>query len=211
MLERQYRYLTEAEFQQEAIEYTAEQLKEYGLYEKHINHFAKLRSRAMSHRALQLFAKVSISLLVLAIPIIVGFYLEERSLASRSDISMLPDLAHKDVPRLEEKRSSIFNRLLWRTGLLKSDNNVTWVFSAPLTSHPPQNDSQSPTLSPATTQEELQREVEVEEGDPTVSHITVYEDTTLPSMQGMNIFSFAYSVAVDFLSRTFSWGDSTKE
>jgi len=98
VLERQYRYLTEAEFQQEAIEYTAEQLKEYGLYEKHINHFAKLRSRAMSHRALQLFAKVSISLLVLAIPIIVGFYLEERSLASRSDISMLPDLAHKDVP-----------------------------------------------------------------------------------------------------------------
>lgn len=54
----------------------------------------------------------------------------------------------------------------------------------------------------------VQAQERVEEGK--VNPVGVYEQPSftfsiIPSMEGMNIFSFAYSAAIDFLSRTFGW------
>jgi hypothetical protein len=96
---RRRRYLTEQEYQREAADYTRQQLKKSGLYYKHAYHFWRLGSRDSFSRLRPHLVKFLIAFLVLAIPIVLGLFLvEDAPFGSKPDVSMLPDLAHKQEP-----------------------------------------------------------------------------------------------------------------
>jgi hypothetical protein len=213
VMPRRRRYLTEAEYQREAADYTKQQLKQSGIYYKHAYHFWRLRSRDSADLLRQHLVKVLIALAVLIVPIVLGLYLanDGGSFGSKPDVSMLPDLAQNKFPSnaaAAEEQShqgrSLFNRLMRRAGLAAKRENDTLV-PAPLAA----KDAAKPIPSPVAQQKQEQQQQKGE----TVNHIGVYEEpglgfSILPSMEGMNIFSFAYTAAIDFFSKTFGWESS---
>jgi hypothetical protein len=100
IMPRRRRYLTEAEYQREATDYTRQQLKQSGIYYKHAYHFWRLRSRDSADLLRQHLVKVLIALAVLIVPIVLGLYLanDGGSFGSKPDVSMLPDLAQNKFP-----------------------------------------------------------------------------------------------------------------
>jgi len=209
------RYLTEAEYQREAADYTRQQLKQSGLYYKHAYHFWRLRSRDSTDLLRQHLVKVLIALAVLIVPIMLGLYLanDGGSFGSKPDVSMLPDLAQNKFPsnaaaaaeeQSQTQGRSLFNRLMRRAGLAAKRENDTAeaLVPAPLAA----KEATKPVASPVAQQKQEQ----LQKGE-TVNHVGVYEEpglgfsSILPSMEGMNIFSFAYTAAVDFFSKTFGW------
>jgi hypothetical protein len=213
---RRRRYLTEQEYQREAVDYTRQQLKQSGLYYKHAYHFWRLGSGDSFSRVRPHLVKFLIAFLVLAIPILLGLFLvEDAPFGSKPDVSMLPDLAHKqDRPtsfeggaNINSGRGSLLNRLLKRAGLQR-DNATEALVPAPLTAAHGL-DSAKPAPSPVAPHEEGPKASKAEEGK--IGQVGLYEEpglsftSIIPSMQGMNIFSFAYNAAVDFFSKTFGW------
>lgn len=215
VLPKRRRYLSEAEYQREATDYTRQQLKQSGLYYKHAYHFWRLRSRDSFDLVRPHLVKVLIAFAVLVVPIMLGLYLanEGASFGAKPDVSMLPDLAQNHVPsnyveqqEAASRRGGLLNRLLRKAGLVAKRDNDTAEALVPAPLASPAQDAAKPAPSPVAQQrEELMKESE------TINHVGVYEEpgltltSILPSMQGMNIFSFAYTAAIDFFSKTFGW------
>jgi hypothetical protein len=206
---RYRRFLTEAEYQREATRHTRQQLKQSGLYYKHASHFWRLRLNDSLQYARAHLVKVLIALVVLAVPIVLGLYLaNEGGSFGHKDVSMLPNLAHKVPSQYESatggaRSNSLLNRLLRQAGLAAKQENQTAeaIVPAPVTAPV----KEVPVSSPA-AQQQRQEDVNTD----AVSPVGVYEEpnlftSILPTMQGMNIFTFAYSAAVDFFSKTFGW------
>jgi hypothetical protein len=207
VLPKRRRYLSEAEYQREATDYTRQQLK-------HAYHFWRLRSRDSFDLVRPHLVKVLIAFAVLIVPIMLGLYLANDgiSFGAKPDISMLPDLAQNHVPSnyVEQqeaagRRGGLLNRLLRKAGLVAKRDNDTAEALVPAPLASPAQDAAKPAPSPVAQQQEELKESE------TINHVGVYEEpgltltSILPSMQGMNIFSFAYTAAIDFFSKTFGW------
>lgn len=214
VLPKRRRYLSEAEYQREATDYTRQQLKQSGLYYKHAYHFWRLRSRDSFDHVRPPLVKVLIAFAVLIVPIMLGLYLANDgvSFGAKPDISMLPDLAQNHVPsnyveqqEAASRRGGLLNRLLRKAGLVAKRDNDTAEALVPAPLASPAQDAAKPAPSPVAQQQEELKESE------TINHVGVYEEpgltltSILPSMQGMNIFSFAYTAAIDFFSKTFGW------
>lgn len=214
VLPKRRRYLSEAEYQREATDYTRQQLKQSGLYYKHAYHFWRLRSRDSFDLVRPHLVKVLIAFAVLIVPIMLGLYLANDgvSFGAKPDISMLPDLAQNHVPsnyveqqEAASRRGGLLNRLLRKAGLVAKRDNDTAEALVPAPLASPAQDAAKPAPSPVAQQQEELKESE------TINHVGVYEEpgltltSILPSMQGMNIFSFAYTAAIDFFSKTFGW------
>jgi len=214
VLPKRRRYLSEAEYQREATDYTRQQLKQSGLYYKHAYHFWRLRSRDSFDLVRPHLVKVLIAFAVLIVPIMLGLYLANDgvSFGAKPDISMLPDLAQNHVPsnyveqqEAASRRGGLLNRLLRKAGLVAKRDNDTAEALVPAPLASPAQDAARPAPSPVAQQQEELKESE------TINHVGVYEEpgltltSILPSMQGMNIFSFAYTAAIDFFSKTFGW------
>jgi hypothetical protein len=103
------------------------------------------------------------------------------------------------------RRGGLLNRLLRKAGLVAKRDNDTAEALVPAPLASPAQDAAKPAPSPVAQQQEELKESE------TINHVGVYEEpgltltSILPSMQGMNIFSFAYTAAIDFFSKTFGW------
>lgn len=214
VLPKRRRYLSEAEYQREATDYTRQQLKQSGLYYKHAYHFWRLRSRDSFDLVRPHLVKVLIAFAVLIVPIMLGLYLanDGASFGAKPDVSMLPDLAQNHVPsnyveqqEAASRRGGLLNRLLRKAGLVAKRDNDTAEALVPAPLASPAQDAAKPAPSPVAQQQEELKESE------TINHVGVYEEpgltltSILPSMQGMNIFSFAYTAAIDFFSKTFGW------
>jgi hypothetical protein len=214
VLPKRRRYLSEAEYQREATDYTRQQLKQSGLYYKHAYHFWRLRSRDSFDLVRPHLVKVLIAFAVLIVPIMLGLYLanDGASFGAKPDVSMLPDLAQNHVPsnyveqqEAASRRGGLLNRLLRKAGFAAKRDNDTAEALVPAPLASPAQDAAKPAPSPVAQQQEELKESE------TINHVGVYEEpgltltSILPSMQGMNIFSFAYTAAIDFFSKTFGW------
>lgn len=214
VLPKRRRYLSEAEYQREATDYTRQQLKQSGLYYKHAYHFWRLRSRDSFDLVRPHLVKVLIAFAVLIVPIMLGLYLanDGASFGAKPDVSMLPDLAQNHVPNnyveqqeAASRRGGLLNRLLRKAGFAAKRDNDTAEALVPAPLASPAQDAAKPAPSPVAQQQEELKESE------TINHVGVYEEpgltltSILPSMQGMNIFSFAYTAAIDFFSKTFGW------
>lgn len=215
VLPKRRRYLSEAEYQREATDYTRQQLKQSGLYYKHAYHFWRLRSRDSFDRVRPHLVKVLIAFAVLIVPIMLGLYLanDGTPFGAKPDVSMLPDLAQNHVPsnyveqqEAASRRGGLLNRLLRKAGLAAKRDNDTAEALVPAPLASPAQDAAKPAPSPVAQQQQE----ELKESE-TINHVGVYEEpgltltSILPSMQGMNIFSFAYTAAIDFFSKTFGW------
>jgi hypothetical protein len=213
VLPKRRRYLSEAEYQREATDYTRQQLKQSGLYYKHAYHFWRLRSRDSFDLVRPHLVKVLIAFAVLIVPIMLGLYLanDGASFGAKPDVSMLPDLAQNHVPsnyveqqEAASRRGGLLNRLLRKAGFAAKRDNDTAEALVPAPLASPAQDAAKPAPSPVAQQQELKE-------SETINHVGVYEEpgltltSILPSMQGMNIFSFAYTAAIDFFSKTFGW------
>jgi hypothetical protein len=215
VLPKRRRYLSEAEYQREATDYTRQQLKQSGLYYKHAYRFWRLRSRDSFDRVRPHLVKVLIAFAVLIVPIMLGLYLanDGTPFGAKPDVSMLPDLAQNHVPsnyveqqEAASRRGGLLNRLLRKAGLAAKRDNDTAEALVPAPLASPAQDAAKPAPSPVAQQQQ-----EELKGSETINHVGVYEEpgltltSILPSMQGMNIFSFAYTAAIDFFSKTFGW------
>lgn len=216
IIPRRRRFLTEEEYQREAANFTKQQLKESGLYYKHAYHFWRLRSRDNYARFKPHLVKFLIALVVLVIPVVVGLFLVEDAPLGTTDVSMLPDLAQK-VPTNDDGNSSrardasLLSRLLRRAGLKQRRENATEIVLPP---PPARGAAEERPAKPAPLPAVVENKQPVpEEKAANSRHVGVYEpglsfSSIIPDMQGMNIFSFAYTAAIDFLSKTFGWNSN---
>jgi len=218
-------FLNEKEYEREGVVYTKQQLKASGLFRKHWMHFFRQRTAERFENWWPVLVKVLIAFFVLAGPILLGLYLAEP-FGEKGEPSMLSG------PDPNEELGQGFIDML-KTKLYNRDTENLTISGVGETAKKPSAEGsflrglpfigslqnvESPTPAAAEESESASPESSGEEtsaSTTTTTHeVGVYDNSVtlsslLPSGKGLNIFSFAYNVAVNFFTKTFGWENET--